>query len=78
MVLSFFDDLSLVVLILLVFLIFNVLKRGWAPSPTLAILLTIVITLLILVPYVWFRYVLFAILVFGAALKGINVEKWGK
>ena len=78
MLLSFFDDLSLVILILLVFSIFNILKKGWTPSPAVAILVTIIITLLILVPYVWFRYVLFAILVLGAGLKTIDVSKWGK
>ncbi len=75
---NFFDDLSIVILILLVFSIFNILKKGWTPSPTVAILVTIIITLLILVPYVWFRYVLFAILVLGAGLKTINISAWGK
>ncbi len=78
MLLSFFDDLSLVVLVLLVFTIFNILKKGWTPSPAVAILVTIIITLLILVPYVWFRYILFVVLILGAALKSIDVSKWGK
>lgn len=76
MLLSFFDDLSLVLLILLVFSIFNLLKNSWTPSPVVALLVTIVITMLILIPYVWFRYVLFVILVLGVALKTVNVEKW--
>jgi len=77
MLLSFFDDLSIVILILLVFSIYNILKKGWTPSPTIAMLVTIIITLLILVPYVWFRYVLFAILVLGAGLKAIDFKNWG-
>lgn len=76
MLLSFFDDLSLVILILLVFSIFNLLKSSWTPSPAVAILVTIVITLLILVPYVWFRYILFVLIVLGAGLKTIDVTKW--
>ncbi|MFH0713673.1 MAG: hypothetical protein V1722_03930 [Candidatus Micrarchaeota archaeon] len=76
MLFSFFDDLSLVVLILLMFTIYSTLKKGWVPSATIAILVTIVITLLVLVPYVWFRYLLFVILVLGAGLKSIDVKKW--
>ena len=77
MVLSFFDDLSIVILILLVFSIYNILKRGWTPSPAVAMLITIIITLLVLVPYVWFRYLLFAVLVLGAGLKAIDFKNWG-
>ncbi len=77
MLLSFLDDLAIVILILLVFSIYNILKKGWMPSPAVAILVTIIITLLLLVPFVWFRYVLFAVLVLGAALKTIDVSKWG-
>ncbi|MFH1247016.1 MAG: hypothetical protein V1644_01420 [Candidatus Micrarchaeota archaeon] len=76
MLLSFFDDLSLVILVLLVFTIFKFLKEGWMPSASIAMLVTIIITLLILVPYVWFRYIAFVVLVLGAGLKLINVEKW--
>ncbi len=76
MLLSFFDDLSLVILILLVFTIFNLLKKGWMPSASVALLVTIIVTLLILVPYVWFRYVAFALLVLGAGLKTIDLSKW--
>ena len=77
MLFSFFDDLGLVILILLVFSIYNILKKGWTPSPAIAMLVTIIITLLILVPYVWFRYLLFAMIVLGAGLKSIDVSKWG-
>ena len=77
MLLTFFDDLSLVLLVLLMFSIYNILKKGWTPSPAIALLVTIIITMLILVPYVWFRYILFAIIVLGAGLKTIDVSKWG-
>ena len=76
MFLSFFDDLSLVLLVLLIFSVFNILKNSWTPSPVVAMLVTVIATMLVLVPYVWFRYVLFVVLVLGVALKGIDVKNW--
>ncbi len=63
--LEFFEDLSLVVLVLLFFMIYNYLKKGWAPSSAIALMVAVVIALLILIPYVWFRYVLFVLLILG-------------
>lgn len=71
--LSFFDDLSLIILILMFFSLYNLIKDHWAPSPTIALIVTIVVTLLLLLPYVWFRYVLFVVLVLGPILgRAVN------
>lgn len=76
--LSFFDDLALVILILLFLTIYSFLKRGWAPSSTVALLVTVIVALLILIPYVWFRYVLFVVLVLGAGLAAVKPREWFK
>ena len=76
--LSFFDDFALVILILLVLTIYSFLKRGWAPSSAVALIVTIVVALLVLVPYVWFRYVLFVVLILGAGLSMAKPKEWFK
>lgn len=63
--LNFFEDLSLIMLILVSFTLYKWMKN-WAPSPTIAMLVTLIIVLLLLVPFVWFRYLMFFIIVFGS------------
>lgn len=67
--LSFFDDLSLIILVLVSFYMYKYFK-GWAPSATLAMIITLVVVVLLLVPYVWFRYLMFIIIVIGPHLGG--------
>ncbi len=71
--LDFFDDFGLVVLILVFFALYRYMA-GFIDNPLLAILVTVVIVTLLVVPYDWFKYLLFVV-VFMFGFWG-NVRPW--
>ncbi len=74
--LGFWDDMGLVVDILLFFLLYSYLVKGPVDNPFLALIVTAVITWLVVVPYPWFAWLLFVILFLGSAFGEIKFSDW--
>lgn len=74
---GFFDDFGLVVLILVFFGLFKTLASGFIPSPKVAMLVTVIIVFLVVVPYDWFKYLLFMLLFLYAFFERATPWRWG-
>ena len=74
---AFWEDFGLVVLILVFFGLFKVLTNDFIPSPKVAMIVTVLIVFLVVIPYDWFKYVLFAVLFLFMFFKEATPWKWG-
>ncbi|MBI5635551.1 hypothetical protein HY993_01145 [Candidatus Micrarchaeota archaeon] len=59
--LDFWEDFSVVVLILSFFGLYKQLSGDFIKNKILALIVTTIVIMLVAVPYAWFRYLLFAI-----------------
>ncbi len=57
--LGLMQDVNLAVLILVFFTLYKQLTNSFIPDTKVALLVTIIITMLVAVPYIWIRYLLF-------------------
>jgi hypothetical protein len=76
--LAFWEAFSLVVLVLVFFGLYNKLSNGFINSPFLALIVTVLIVFMVVIPYEWFRYTLFAILFLWGAFGEVKPWEWGK
>ena len=76
MMFNFWDDFGIVALILVFFGLYNLLSDGIIKSRFLALIVTVLVIYLVVVPYDWFRYLLFAVLFLGGALAKIKPAEW--
>jgi hypothetical protein len=74
---AFGDDFGLVVLILVFFGVFKTLANDFIPSPKVAMIVTVIIIFLVVVPYDWFKYLLFAVLFLYSFFEKATPWKWG-
>ncbi len=75
--LDFWQDFHLIVLILNTFSIYNALSTNYIRTQFLALLVTVLIMALT-ANYIAFQYILFAILFLGHAWAQINPSQWFK
>ncbi len=73
---SFWDDFGIVALILVFFGLYNLLSEGVLRSRFLALIVTVIVIYLVVIPYDWFKYLLFVMLFLGAAISRINPGAW--
>ncbi len=59
--LDFWEDFSVVVLILSFFGLYKQLSQDFIKNKILALVVSTIVIMLVAVPYIWFRYLLFAI-----------------
>lgn len=76
MLFSFWDDFGIIVLILVFFGLYNLLAEGWIRSRFLALIVTVVTIYIVVIPYDWFKFLLFAILFLGGAIARIKPQEW--
>jgi len=74
--LSFWADMDLVVTILLFFMIYWILTQGLIDNSLAALVVAAVIVWLVVIPYGWFRYLLFIVLFLGKAFGEIKFKDW--
>jgi|GEM_PF-1303539 chromate transport protein ChrA len=73
---DFWSDFGIIVDILVFFVVYKLLRNSLAPSKSIAFITSLIITFLLVLPYEWFKYLLFVILVLGAAWVKLEPEKW--
>jgi hypothetical protein len=61
--LDFWDDFGLVVLLLTVYMLYNRLSYNFINNPLLALIIVAVITFALLIPYPFFKYLIFVVVV---------------
>lgn len=76
MIFTFWDDFGIVALILVFFGLYNLLVDGWIRSRFLALVVTIIIVYVVVIPYDWFKFLLFSLLFLGAAIPRLHPENW--
>lgn len=69
-ILDFFDDFGWVALLLTVYLLYNRLSYSFIKEPIIALIMVGVITFALLIPFPWFKWVMFI----GFTMYGF----WGK
>lgn len=74
--LEFWDDMGIVVNILLFFLLYSYLSASLVKNSILALIVTAVITWLVIIPYPSFAWILFIILFLGSAFGQIKFSEW--
>ncbi|MFH0971359.1 MAG: hypothetical protein V1835_02220 [Candidatus Micrarchaeota archaeon] len=72
-VLSLIDGLNIVVLILSFFSIYKMMTLNYIENKLVALIVSIMITYLVLIPVTWFTYVIFAV-VFMLEFPNVIVE----
>ncbi|HEV8289780.1 MAG TPA: hypothetical protein VGQ00_02385 [Candidatus Norongarragalinales archaeon] len=75
---AFAEDLGLVVLILVFIGLYKTFTKGDWLTPSVAFVITILITLILVVPYDWFKYLLFIIIFMTPALSEAKPEQFWK
>ncbi|OIO26253.1 hypothetical protein COX85_03980 [Candidatus Micrarchaeota archaeon CG_4_10_14_0_2_um_filter_55_9] len=78
LLLGFWEAFSLIVLILVFFGLYNKLSSGFINSPFLALIVTVIVVFIVVIPYEWFRYTLFAVLFLWGAFGEVKPWEWGK
>lgn len=76
MIFTFWDDFGIIALILIFFGMYNLLSEGIIRSKFLALIVTILVIYLVVVPYDWFKFLLFGVLFLGGALSRIKPGEW--
>jgi chromate transport protein ChrA len=76
LVLDFWSDFGIIVDILVFFVVYKLLRNSLAPSKTIAFITSLVVVFLLVLPYEWFKYLLFVVLVLGAAWAKLEPGKW--
>ncbi|HII39188.1 TPA: hypothetical protein HA318_04275 [Candidatus Micrarchaeota archaeon] len=73
---DFGEAFGLVALILVFFTLYNLLSNNFIRHPLLALLVTALIIFLLVLPYDWFKYLLFAVLVMYGLFTVVDPKKW--
>ena len=73
---TFMDAFGLVALILIFIALYNYLSHRFIESPFLALLVTIIILFLIVIPYAWVKYFLFVVLVMYGFFSKFKPWEW--
>ncbi len=73
---TFEDAFGLVVLILVFIALYKYLSDSFIKSPFLALLVTIIILFLIVIPYAWVKYFLFVVLVMYGFFTTFKPWEW--
>ncbi|MFH0835673.1 MAG: hypothetical protein V1834_00750 [Candidatus Micrarchaeota archaeon] len=73
---QFGQALDLVIVLVLFFLLYNFFHPKLVSSPFLGLLITIIVIFILVIPYPWFRYFLFAILFLAGIFTNIKPWEW--
>lgn len=73
---SFMEDLDLVIVLLVFFALYNLLTNDFIKSPLLAMLVAVVILFTLVIPYDWFKYFMFVILIMYGFFGTATPAKW--
>jgi len=75
---DFWEAFGLVALVLVFFTLYNLLTNNFIRHPLLALLVTALIVFLLVLPYDWFKYLLFVVLVMYGMFTVIKPSEWLK
>jgi len=75
---DFWEAFGLIVLILIFFTLYNLLTNNFIRHPLLALLVTALIMFLLVIPYDWFKYLLFVVLVMYGMFTVMKPGEWLK
>jgi len=75
---DFWEAFGLVVLILVFFTLYNLLTNNFIRHPLLALLVAALIVFLLVIPYDWFKYLLFVVLVLYGMFTVLKPGEWFK
>jgi hypothetical protein len=75
---DFMDDANLVIVLLVFFALYNILTKDFIKSPLLAMLVTILIVFTLVVPYDWFKYFMFVVLILYGFFGAAKPSEWFK
>jgi hypothetical protein len=73
---SFWDDFGLIVGILVFFALYNALSGNFIRNNAIALIVSVLIFFLLVVPYDFFKYLLFVILFLGGLFATLKPEEW--
>lgn len=73
---DFWSDFGIIVDILVFFVVYKLLRSSLAPSKTIALVTSLVVVFLLVLPYDWFKYLLFVVLILGAMWAKLEPSKW--
>ncbi len=73
---SFIQDFGLIIVILLFFAIYSYLNNSLVKNPRLALFVTIIIMLTLVIPYNWFKILLFLALIFYGFFQTFKPWEW--
>ncbi|MGB9577346.1 MAG: hypothetical protein ACP5O3_01715 [Candidatus Micrarchaeia archaeon] len=75
---DFWESFGLVVLILVFFVLYNILSNNFIRHPLLALLVTAIIVFTLVIPFEWFKYLLFVVLVLYGFFVTAKPGEWFK
>ena len=74
--LAFENAFDVVIVLILFFLLYNFFHPKLVASPFLGLILTVIVVFLLVIPYTWFRYFLFAVLFLAGIFTNIKPWEW--
>ena len=73
---TFIQDFGLIIVILLFFAVYSYLNNSIIKSPRLALFITVIVMLLLVIPYDWFKILLFIILIGYGFFQTFKPWEW--